>query len=164
MLITNNVGGGGQYFAQAGGQISNVVFAANTSSSGPIDSRGVSGNYFIDLPGNNFGIQYGQGESDWTGVTNGITYGLGRFHNITHAASSSLFYLDDSNPGLIPPSAVLQITNSGPANAIVYRSAKISKFTPKFTLSPGQGVNYYWVNGFWSPSLQLPYSPHVIGN
>lgn len=146
LLITNNTGGGGsgQVFFGASGWMTNVVLANNTSSLW-IDISGVAGgNYPLDETNNSFGVQYGQGDQDYSGITKTITYQLGWFHPINHAVSGTAYYLDDTSPGFMPSGAIIGVSNrTDNADTFpVYLSQ--ANPTASVSLAPSAQMLFYW--------------------
>ncbi len=141
VIVTNNTSSGGYEFAQGGNWISNIVFAANVGPA-TVSNPTSPGQYFKDLPGNYFGV-VGNGDQDYAGTTNIITYAVGRWHTIAHEMPNSAYYMDDSHPKFIPVGATLQITNYGGLTTPVYLGTNLSK-------SPIYLTNNFLLTAYWN--------------
>lgn len=158
VLISNNtsVTVGSAFTSIGGGWKTNIILTANTSA-GWLDASGVqAGSYPVDAGDNQFApLWWDNGAYN---PTNSISYGSGRVHQITRATAK--FFLDDTQPTLIPPGASLTISNSDATPAMIYTSGKTFltlSSGPSISLLPGQSVTCNWTNGFWRRvSGQIP--------
>ena len=133
-------------FAVGYGWSTNVVFAGNTAigvgGSGTLDSSQLQGQWFNDDPSDRLPPL---SHVDTVGRTNTVTYATGGMrHQIWVNANNSVWVIDDTQPAKIPPSATLQITNTGNYAVSVYSSATMSG--APFVLTPGQMVTYWWAH------------------
>jgi hypothetical protein len=147
VLISNNTSQviGAAFASMAGGWKTNIVLAANTSAGWLDASRVQAGSYPFDAADNQFAPLWW--DNGAYSPTNAISYGCGRLHVITRATSK--FFLDDTQPGLIPPGASLTIANSDATAAKIYTSGKtFLTFSsgPSISVLPGQSVSYVWTN------------------
>ena len=150
VLVSNNTSAtiAAAFASIAGGWKTNILYVGNTST-GWLDASGVqAGGYPFDAANNHFGSII------WDGglyaATNAISYGSGRTHTISRATST--FFLDDTQPGMIPEGATLSIKNTDAATALIYSSGKLFQSAlsgPKASLAAGQTIDYAWTNGFW---------------
>lgn len=163
VLISNNTSlvAGAAFSSLAAGWKTNITFTGNISA-GWLDARGVqAGNFPVDAGDNQFAsIWWDNGAYN---SLNAISYGAGRVHTITHAASK--FYLDDTQPGLIPPGASLTISNADSASAVIYAAGKTFLTLlsgPSIMLNPGQSVSCSWTNGCWRRNISSPTPPGYL--
>lgn len=157
VLISNNTSKatGAAFASLTAGWKTNIIFAANTSA-GWLDARPVqAGSFPFDTGDNQFApIWWDNGAYN---AINPISYGAGRMHMITRATSK--FYLDDTQPSLIPPGASLTISNSDVTPALIYTAGKTYltfSSGPSISLLPGQSASCTWTNGFWRRNISPP--------
>lgn len=111
VTVSNNVGSVSEAFGeaaeQAGSWSSNVVFLANSANKG-IWSTWAVGQYILDDPSNVFPYK----NTTDTGSPNRVGYDYGSRQTLSGGVGTT-FYLDDTHPGQIPPTAVMLVTNAG---------------------------------------------------
>jgi lysophospholipase L1-like esterase len=150
VLISNNTSAvsGAAFASLTGGWKTNILFTANTSAGWLDASRVQAGNYPVDASDNQLAPLWW--DNGAYAPTNAISYGSGRSHKITKATAK--FFLDDTQPALIPAGATLTILNSDATPAMIYASGKTFltlSSGPTISLPPGQSVTCSWTNGFW---------------
>jgi lysophospholipase L1-like esterase len=157
VLISNNtstvIANNGAFASAGGGWKTNILFVNNTAPA-PLDGRGIqAGSYFIDSTNNSFGTLLW--DNGWYGNPAYITYAAGRLHGIANAAAVFALNDDDSTKSMIPPGAILTVTNMDKATATVYGSAKTyitqpsGSTGPKNFIAPGQSRSYQWDGNYW---------------
>jgi hypothetical protein len=157
VLVVSNTAtlfaGGSSFFAESGqganSWSTNVVFRYNTANKG-LWSTWAAGQYFIDDPSNVF--PFNAVNSSTTNKP--VSYAYGMRQKLVATETTNIFYLDDSSPAQIPPTAVLLVTNSGLA-AVLYTSASLVN---PITMTNGYSVIFQWTNGVWK---NVPY-PSVV--
>jgi hypothetical protein len=124
----------------SGAWITNVSLACNAANMG-LDNSSAAGQWFLDSISDQFPPHV---DSDALGI-NAVTYSWGMRHKTTAIHTNSIFYLDDSQPAQIPPTAILQVTNAG-AVSILYTSTNLVN---PITMTNGYSAMFQWTNNVW---------------
>ena len=161
VLITNNIG---LTVSASAGYKANIVLANNSGAGvdGRYDVSGTTiqaGSYMLDLTNNTWCLPNSSPDGGAYSSYNVMSYGNGHTHRIS--VGSAAFYLDDSNPAMIPAGAVISVTCNtwSGSNATNFYTSKLAPGTP-ITIANGTAMNFYWNGTSWKTSLTInPPSP-----
>lgn len=145
----------------------NVVFKFNrdtnynvTTAPGRYDSRGVAGQYFLEVSNSYIPYVY----NTWvTGATNIIAYARGSKADLSGWAGQ--YYALDNNPS-IPLNAVMVVSNTLATPLPLYLNQSLSG--SPITLTNGQAMTFTWTGSSWintgASKTQPPANFHVGGS
>jgi hypothetical protein len=158
VTVSKNTSAGTSRFASGSAYKMNIVFKGNTGA--VLDSTGITaGNYFFDDVSDN--LTPGSQDNDLVGITNALIYAAGRHHKF-YTPTNAVYFLDMSNPNLIPVGATMLVERAagqfaGPATIPVYASANLAGAPVQ--LATGQSATFYWTNGAWLTANQMQVPP-----
>lgn len=154
VVLSSNIAWNCNTFGTGYGWSSNIFFGNNVSSNsspGNLGSGGLTGQWFLDDPSNNFPPNF---ISDVIGQTNLISYSTGSRQLLWVPKTNSVFLVDDGFPLQIPAGAQLTISNSGPSAVPVFLS-NTRPGAQAVTLAMNSVLNCLWTNGAWTSVAQL---------
>jgi hypothetical protein len=153
IMVRSNTAVGCRVFANGCGWNTNVTLTGNRSlTADGVEGGGpfgiyMQGQYYLDDGTNEFPPPR---VGDTVGRTNIITYALGVRQRIYTERSNSVYMIDDSCPGKVPPGATLQIEHDGlQFYSVPLYFSNTDPNAGSVIMRQGDVIRCRWSNGRW---------------